>query len=146
MSSARIPWESGLQAKASHQRRITPRRQYRRILVRIKDIGGRALISDLREEHVREIRSRFLPAIFTADEAVMLLSMLWQFAKEHLAMQLGPNPTTDVKKTAQAVMDSRAMASGSDREFEADARPKPNAALALLHCSTQGNGPVMSPP
>lgn len=66
---------------------------------RIKEIGGRALISDLREEHVREIRSRFLPAIFTADEAV-----------------------------------------------EAEARPKPNAALALLHCSTQGNGPVMSPP
>jgi hypothetical protein len=66
---------------------------------RIKEIGGRALISNLREEHVRGIRSRFLPAIFTADEAV-----------------------------------------------EAEARPKPNAALALLHCSTQGNGPVMSPP
>ena len=52
---------------------------------RIKEIGGRALISDLREEHVREIRSRFLPATVPADEAV-----------------------------------------------EAEARPKPNAALALL--------------
>jgi hypothetical protein len=41
---------------------------------------------------------QFLPATVPADEAVMLLSMLWQFTKEHLAMRLGPNPTTDVKK------------------------------------------------
>jgi len=61
-------------------------------------------------------------------------------------MQLGPNPTTDVKKTAQAVMDSRAMAAVAIEKFEAEARPKTDAALALLHCSTQGNGPVMSPP
>ena len=111
----------------------------RRILDRIKEIGGRALISDLREEHVREIRSRFLPAIFTADEAVMVLSMLWQFAKEHLAMQLGPNPTTDVKKTAQAVMDSRAMAAVAIEKFEAEARPKPmrlSRSFIALHRAT----------
>jgi integrase len=28
----------------------------------------------------------------------MLIGMLWVFAKEHLAMQLGPNPTTDVRR------------------------------------------------
>jgi integrase len=111
-------------SKAHHTKR-----QYRR---RIKEICGRALIGDLREEHVREIRSRFLPATFTADEAVMLLSMLWQFAKEHLAMRLGPKPTTDVRKLHKQSWEHEPWPAPVIERFEAEARPKPNAALALL--------------
>jgi integrase len=55
-------------------------------------------LGDLQEKHVRQIRQRFLPSKSIADEAVMLIGVLWVFAKENLAMQLGPNPTTDVRR------------------------------------------------
>jgi integrase len=114
-------------SKAHHTRR-----QYRRILDRLKEICGRALIADLREEHVREIRSRFLPATFTADEAVMLLSTLWLFAKEHLAMLLGPNPTTDIRRLHKQSWAHEPWPDHVIDKFKAEARPKPNACLALL--------------
>jgi integrase len=114
-------------SKAHHTRR-----QYRRLLDRIKELCGRALITDLREEHVREIRSRFLPATFTADSTVMLLSTLWLFAKEHLAMRLGPNPTTDIRKLHRQAWEHEPWPEAVIKKFEAEARPKPNASLALL--------------
>jgi integrase len=107
-------------------------RQYRRLLDRIKEICGRALITDLREEHVREIRKRFLPHTFTADEVVMLLSVLWVFAKEHLAMPLGPNPTTDVPRLHKRSWEHEPWPDSVIQKFEAEAGPKPNARLALL--------------
>jgi integrase len=114
-------------SKAHHTKR-----QYRRILDRIKEICGRGLITDLREEHVREIRSRFLPATFTADEAVMLLSTLWIFAKENLAMRLGSNPTMDIRKLHKQAWEHEPWPDFVIEKFEAEARPKPNARLALL--------------
>jgi integrase len=108
------------------------RRQYRQVLDRLKGICGRALIVDLREEHVREIRSKFLPSTCTADQSVMLLSMLWLFAKEHLAMRLGPNPTTDVRKLHHCKSGHEPWPDDVIARFEAEARPKPNAQLALL--------------
>jgi integrase len=117
----------GFTSKAHHTRR-----QYRRLLDRIKEICGRALITDLREDHVRQIRSRFLPATFTADESVMLISMLWIFAKEHLAMKLGPNPTTDIGRLHKRSWEHEPWPAKVIEKFEAEARPKPNARLALL--------------
>jgi integrase len=108
------------------------KRQYRRLVDQIKEMCGRALIADLREEHVREIRSRFLPATFMADEAVMLLSTLWIFGKEHLAIKLGPNPTTDIRKLHRQAWSHEPWPNEVIEKFEAEARPKPNAQLALL--------------
>jgi integrase len=117
-------------------------RQYHQVLDELKKICGRALIADLREEHVREVRKRFLPSVdangkkrggtFTADESVMLLSMLWLFAKEHLAMRLGPNPTTDIRKLHQRKFEHEPWPDNVIEKFEEEARPKPNARLALL--------------
>jgi integrase len=112
-------------SKAHHTRR-----QYRRILERLKEIAGRGLIADLREDHVRDIRKRFLPATFAADEAVMLLSTLWFFAKEHLAMRLGPNPTADIRKLHKQTREYQPWPQWVIEKFEAEARP--NAQLALL--------------
>jgi integrase len=117
------------------------RRQYRRLLDRLKEVGGRGLLTDLREDHVREIRTRFLPATFTADEVVMLLSMLWIFAKEHLAMRLGPNPTTDVRRLHKLTNPRKAWPAAVIEKFETDARPKPNAGLALLLLLYTGQRP-----
>jgi integrase len=117
----------GYTSKASNTRR-----HYRRILDRLKTICGRALIADLREDHVREIRARFLPSTSTADESVMLLSMLWLFAKEHLAMRLGPNPTADIRKLHRRGFEHEPWPDHVIEKFEAEARPKPNARMALL--------------
>ena len=54
------------------------------------------MIADLQERHIRQIRKRF-PATSKADLAVMLLRMLWVFAKEVLAMDLGPNPAAEIR-------------------------------------------------
>jgi integrase len=124
--------EKWLASEAFSSKAHHTKRQYRRLLDRIKELCGRALIVDLREEHVREIRSRFLPATFTADEVVMLLSTLWIFAKEHLAMRLGPDPTTDLRRLHRRSWEHEPWPEAVIRKFEAEARPKPNARLALF--------------
>jgi integrase len=108
------------------------KRQYRHIVDQIKELCGRALIADLGEEHVREIRSKFMPATFSADISVMLLSTLWTFAKEHLAMRLGPNPTTDIRKLHRQTWAHEPWTDQVMAKFEAEAKPKPNAQLAML--------------
>src|SRR5262249_49958793 len=60
---------------------------YRKLLDDLKGIAGTGLIVDLRERHIRDIRKRFA-ARSVADKAVMLLRVLWVFAKEELAMDL----------------------------------------------------------
>jgi integrase len=107
------------------------RRKYRQILDRLREIGGRGLIADLREEHVREIRKRF-PASSAADIAVILLSGLWTFAKEDLAMRLGANPAADIRRLHRRAWEHEPWPEDVIGKFEAEARPKPNAALALL--------------
>jgi hypothetical protein len=67
------------------------KRRYRAILERLKQAAGGGLITDLRERHVRELRKLFA-SNSTADFAVMLLRILWTFAKEELAIDLGVNP------------------------------------------------------
>jgi integrase len=81
------------QSKSRNTQRI-----YRRVLDRLKEIAGRGLIYDLREHHVRQIRQRFLPATALADMSVIVLRILWVFAKEELAMQLGVNPASDIRR------------------------------------------------
>ncbi len=73
-------------------------RVYRRILDRLKEVAGRGIIADLREDHVRQMRQRFLPSTSQADMAVIVLRILWVFAKEELAMQLGANPASDIRR------------------------------------------------
>jgi integrase len=124
--------EKWLASEAFASKAHHTKRQYRRLLDRIKELCGRALIVDLREEHVREMRSRFLPATFTADEVVMLLSTLWIFAKEHLAMRLGADPTTDLRRLHRRLWEHEPWPEAVIKKFEADARPKPNARTALL--------------
>jgi integrase len=62
----------------------------------------------------------------------MLLSTLWTFAKEDLAMKLGPNPTTDIRRLHRQSWSHEPWPDQVIEKFEAEARPKPNAQLALL--------------
>jgi integrase len=107
------------------------RRHYRASLDKLKEICGRALIADLKERHIRQIRQRF-SATSKADLAVMLLRMLWVFAKEALAMDLGPNPAAEVRGLHHRGWSHEPWPERVIEKFEAEARPKPNAQLALM--------------
>jgi integrase len=106
-------------------------RHYRTSLDQLKEICGRALIGDLLEKHIREIRKRFT-ATSKADLAVMMLRMLWSFAKENLAMDLGVNPASEIKTLHRRSWSHEPWPNWVIEKFEAEARPKPNAPLALL--------------
>jgi integrase len=106
-------------------------RSYRKILDRLKEICGTALIADLHERHVREIRKRFT-STSRADLAVMLLGMLWTYAKERLAMDLGVNPAIDIQRLHRRGWAHEPWPDSVIEKFAAEARPKPNAQLALM--------------
>jgi integrase len=106
-------------------------RIYRKILDRLKEICGGALITDLQERHVREIRKRFT-STSRGDLAVMLLGMIWTHAKEVLAMDLGINPARDIKRLHRREWSHEAWPDVVIEKFVAQARPKPTAQLALL--------------
>jgi integrase len=106
-------------------------RRYRPILEELKDHCGGALIGDLRERHIRELRKRFA-SNSTADFAVMLLRMLWTFAKEALAMDLGVNPAGEIRKLHRHKEPYEPWPQSLIDRFEVEARPQPTARLALL--------------
>ena len=106
-------------------------RVYRKILDRLKEICGGALIADLHERHVREIRKRFT-STSRSDLAVMLLGMIWTYAKEVLAMDLGVNPATDIQRLHRRGWSHEPWPAAVIEKFAVEARPKPNAQLALM--------------
>ena len=114
------------------------RRLYRIALDRLKEICGRALIADHKERHIRLIRQRFT-STSKADLAVMLLRMLWVFAKENLAMDIGPNPAAEIRKLHRQGWSHEPWPDLVIEKFEAEAQPKPNGqlALVLLHYTGQ---------
>jgi integrase len=110
---------------------VGTQRRYRPILEELKSHCGGALISDLRERHIREIRKRF-PSSSTADFATMLLRMLWMFAKEKLAIDLGVNPAGEIRKLHRHHEPYEPWPQELIDRFELDARPQPAGRLALL--------------
>jgi integrase len=106
-------------------------RSYRKVLDRLKEICGTALIADLQERHVRGIRKRFT-STSRADLAVMLLGMLWTYAKEVLAMDLGVNPAIDIQRLHRRGWSHEPWPDWVIEKFESEANPRPNAQLALM--------------
>jgi integrase len=62
----------------------------------------------------------------------MLLRMLWVFAKEVLAMDLGPNPAAEICKLHRHGWSHEPWPDWVIEKFGAEAQPKPNAQLALM--------------
>ena len=61
----------------------------------------------------------------------MLLGMLWTYAKEKLAMDLGINPAVDIARLHRRGWSHEPWPERVIEKFEAEARPKPIAQLAL---------------
>jgi integrase len=115
------------QAKSRNTQRV-----YRRVLDRLKEIAGRGLIADLREHHVREIRKRFLPATALADLSVIVLRILWVFAKEELAMHLAVNPAGDIRRLHKNPKAYEPWPDDIIAKFEDHVRANSIARMALL--------------
>jgi integrase len=92
----------------------------------------------MREKHLRDIRRRFI-ANSVADKAVMLLRVLWVFAKEELDMDLGNNPGAEIRRLHRVSQSHKPWPDWLVARFEAEAEPRPSAqlALALLSCTGQ---------
>jgi hypothetical protein len=113
------------------------RRVYRPLLDRLKESAGGGLIADMRERHVRLIRKQFTTAS-AADNVVMLIRMLWQFAKDKLDMELGANPAAEVKDLHQQTSSYEPWPQEAIDAFLA--RTHPNARYGLSFCCTPGSG------
>jgi integrase len=107
-------------------------RVYRRILDRLKAVAGRGIMADLREDHVRQIRQKFMPATATADMAVIVLRILWVFAKEELAMQLGANPAVDIRRLHDGAKAYEPWPADVIAKFEDHVRANAIARMAYL--------------
>lgn len=106
--------------------------RYRRMADLLRERYGRGLLSDLQEWHVRVMRSDFMRSTSSADLAVILISMIWIFAKEVLALDLGPNPTRDIRKVHKKTYEHEPWPEAVIAGFEAHAKPAASMRLALL--------------
>ena len=113
-------------------KRPNTQRIYRRILDRLKEVAGRGLIADLRDHHVRQIRQKFLPSTSQADLAVIVLRILWVFAKEEMAMQLGVNPASEIRRLHRNPKAYEPWPADVIAKFEDHVRTNHVAHMALL--------------
>jgi integrase len=106
-------------------------RIYRPLFDRLKQIGGGGLIADMCERHVRQISKQF-PTLSAADNVVMLVRMLWAFAKDKLDMELGANPAAEVKNLHEQSWSYEPWPQEVIDAFMAPARPNARYGLMLL--------------
>jgi integrase len=72
------------------------RRVYERHFVYLRNNYGAAAFHTITEPHVRAIRNELAARPSVADAIVNKIGLLWAFAKEHLEMKLGVDPTREV--------------------------------------------------
>jgi integrase len=106
-------------------------RVYRPLLDRLKEIAGRGIVAELQERHVRYIRKQFLTPS-AADNVVMLIRMLWAFAKDDLDIDLGANPAAEVKNLHQQTWSHEPWPQAVIDDFMAQAHPNARFGLMLL--------------
>jgi integrase len=106
--------------------------RYRRVADLLREHYGRGLLSDLQERHVRVMRSNFMRSTSSADLVLVLISSIWIFAKEVLALDLGPNPTRDIRKVHKKTYEHEPWPATVLDAFEANAKPAATMRLALF--------------
>jgi integrase len=76
------------------------RLQDQRLFDELRTSFGSGMLRDLRDRHVKIIRNHFRQehSAAIADAAMSRISVLWQFADQHLDLDLGANPTAGVSR------------------------------------------------
>jgi len=136
--------ERFLASPAYEIRAEATKRNYRRIIDTLKQRYGTGLIKDLQPRHVKRIRNEIRDA-FTAsaaDIAISILSTLWDFADEQLALDLdGADPTHGIKRVHVGHHEhepwpqdliARFMSEASPRFLQCDLRLGPACVAPIL--------------
>ena len=82
------------------ERAKNTRLQDQRLFDELRVSFGTGMLRDLRDRHVKVIRDHFREKFSTAiaDAAIGRISVVWQFADQHLDVDLGANPTAGVTR------------------------------------------------
>jgi integrase len=117
----------------------------RHILDELRRHVGAGLLRDLRDRHVKAIRDHFRQTFSTstADVALSRLSVLWNFADEHLGLDLGANPTLGIRRVHKAQREREPWPDDVITAFEAHAVPELRLALLLLLYTGQRRSDVV---
>jgi integrase len=99
------------------------KKQDRYIFDELRASFGAGMLRDLRDRHVKTIRDhcrqKFSASV--ADAAMSRISVLWEFADEHLDVNLGANPTAGVRRVHKAKSKHEAWPDHVLAAFEANA-------------------------
>jgi integrase len=82
------------------RRARSTRLQDQRLFDELRASFGTGMLRDLRDRHVKIIRDHFRQkhSTVSADAAMSRISVIWQFADQHLDIDLGANPTAGVSR------------------------------------------------
>jgi integrase len=109
------------------------KRNYRRILDHLRGKWGTGLLADLQPQYVRVIRNELAEkSTSTADIGMGLLSILWNFAIEHLGQhKLGADPAHSIKRVHEGKREHEPWSAELIERFMREARPSLRLAVKL---------------
>jgi integrase len=106
---------------------------------------GAGMLRDLRDRHVKIIRDHFRKNFSTsiADAAMGRISVLWQFADQHLDLDLGANPTAGISRLHKVKKEHQPWPDDALTAFEANAPGHLRLAVMLLLYTGQRRSDVV---
>jgi integrase len=117
----------------------------RYILDQLRASFGAGMLRDLRDRHVKIIRDNFRQRFSTsiADAAIGRISVVWQFADQHLDLDLGANPTVGISRLHKVMKEHQPWPDDVLTAFEAHAPGHLRLAVMLLLYSGQRRSDVV---
>jgi integrase len=126
-------------------RAMNTRLQDRRLFDELRASFGTGMLRDLRDRHVKAIRDHFRQkhSASVADAAISRISVLWQYADQHLDIDLGANPTAGVSRVHKAKKEHEPWPDDVLAAFDAHAPGHLRLAVMLLLYTGQRRSDVV---
>ncbi|MGC2076192.1 MAG: tyrosine-type recombinase/integrase [Xanthobacteraceae bacterium] len=117
----------------------------RYIFDQLRTSFGAGMLRDLRDRHVKIIRDDFRQRFSTsiADAAIGRISVLWQFADQHLDLDLGANPTVGISRVHKVIKEHQPWPDDVLAAFAAAAPGHLRLAVMLLLYTGQRRSDVV---
>jgi integrase len=117
----------------------------RYVFDQLRTYFGAGMLRDLRDRHVKIIRDHFRQRFSTsiADAAISRISVLWQFADQHLDLDLGANPTAGISRLHKVKKEHQPWPDDVLTAFEAHAPGHLRLAVMLLLYTGQRRSDVV---
>lgn len=119
--------------------------QDRRLFDELRAAFGAGLLRDLRDRHVKIIRDHFRKkhSAGIADAAMSRISVVWQYADQHIDLDLGANPTVGVSRLHKATKEHPPWPDGVLAAFDAAAPRHLRLGVMLLLYTGQRRSDVV---